>query len=108
MQSLLTPLILVIALMTAAVAAEPQLDGAGTLPCGRWTFVRRDRTGVGYEQWVLGFLSGISYAGEAAGDNPVNGVDGETVWAWIDTYCQAHPLETIATASAAFVRARPH
>ena len=108
MQSLLIQMVLAVALMTTAVAAEPKLDGAGTLTCGRWTFVRRERTAVGYEQWILGFLSGISYAGKGTGDNPLNGVDGETVWAWMDTYCQAHPLDLLATASAAFVRARPH
>ena len=31
--------------------------GQGTASCGTWTSARRDREALGYEQWVVGFLS---------------------------------------------------
>ena len=44
------------------------------------------------EQWVTGFLSGIGFVGEDGAD-PLKGLDGNAVHAWIDNYCHAHPLE---------------
>jgi hypothetical protein len=54
----------------------------------------------------LGFLSGIAYE-STDGENPMNGLDAEAVWAWIDNYCQAHPLEQIVTAGQQFVFVHP-
>jgi hypothetical protein len=65
--------------------------GQGTLSCGIWTAWRRTSGALGPEQWVLGFLSGIGAAGRA-GDDPLDGMDAEGVWAWIDIYCSIHPL----------------
>jgi hypothetical protein len=59
---------------------------------------------------VLGFLSGIGYEGGEDVD-PLHGMDAKgvwAVWAWIDNYCQAYPLEAITTAAKAFDRAHPH
>jgi hypothetical protein len=53
-----------------------------------------------------GFLSGIGYEGDA-NLNPLNGMDAYGVWAWIDNYCQAHPIETIMEAAEAFASAHP-
>ena len=39
--------------------------------------------------------------------DPLNGVDAFAVWAWIDNYCRAHPLDTIQKASVEFVMAHP-
>jgi hypothetical protein len=63
------------------------------------------------ESWVMGFLSGVGFEAhqEAQGvDNPLDGMDVEGVWAWIDNYCQTHPINDIAQAAAAFYRAHPH
>jgi hypothetical protein len=49
--------------------------------------------------WALGFLSGW-----AAQANPklLDMVEPEGVSAWLDTYCQAHPNDTLPTAVLAF------
>jgi hypothetical protein len=73
--------------------------GVGTGSCGTWTAARRDRRALLYEQWILGFLSGEGAASAVLADgrdNPLNGMDAEGVWAWIDTYCQVHPLDQIS------------
>jgi hypothetical protein len=92
---------LVVVLMNgAADAAEGKYSiiGVGTGSCGTWTAARRDRRALLYEQWILGFLSGEGAASAVladGSDNPLNGMDAEGVWAWIDTYCQVHPLDQI-------------
>ncbi len=60
------------------------------------------------EQWILGFLSGVGYAGNESGLDPLIGVDDEGVWAWVDNYCQAHPLDLLIQAAVAFRMAHPH
>lgn len=97
-----------IMLMAGPADAQFQLIGSGLTSCGGWTAARRDRQAGGYEQWIVGFLSGIGYQGDIEGANPLNGLDAYAVWAWTDNYCAAHPLETIFEAATAFSRAHPH
>jgi hypothetical protein len=99
-------LALATALMTgsAEAAASAQQDtyhaiGQGASSCGTWSAARRNQYAFGYEQWVWGFLSGVGFQGGANGVNPLNGVDADAVWGWIDNYCQGHPLELLASAS---------
>ncbi len=77
--------------------------------CGTWTAERRapdPAVAMQYEQWILGFMAG---AGEFSLNlDPLNGVDTQGVWARIDNYCAAHPLDLVATAGSAFVAAHPH
>jgi hypothetical protein len=92
-----------------AQAQTYNLIGSGTGSCGTWSADRRQPPPVAFqdEQWVLGFLSGIGFVGDG-GDNPLNGVDAAAVWGWMDNYCQAHPLESIATAAKNFYQVHPH
>jgi hypothetical protein len=53
-------------------------------------------------QWVLGFLTAFNFYGNGSG-NITNGTDANGVFAWIDTYCAAHPLDQISTATVALV-----
>jgi hypothetical protein len=60
-----------------------------------------------YQQWIVGYLSGVASATSQAGMDPLHGTDAEGVWAWIDNYCQAHPLDLMIDAGTAFVVAHP-
>ena len=97
---------------TDASAADPgnyNALGVGTGSCGSWTAARRNPYGLqtlANQQWVLGFLSGIGFMG-AGVSNPLNGVDAEGVWAWIDSYCRDRPLDLIGRSAAAFSIAHP-
>ncbi len=88
----------------AAAPGDYSLIGVGTNSCGAWTSDRSSQfphLAIAEEQWVLGFLSGMGF--EASGkDDPLNGVDAQGVWAWLDNYCHANPLEPISRAAAAF------
>jgi hypothetical protein len=100
----------VAALISSAEAVQPgnyNLLGTGTISCGSWTALRRERQASLPEQWILGFLSGVGYEGLDRGDNPLNGVDADAVWAWMDNYCQANPLDGVAKAGSAFDTTHP-
>lgn len=85
--------------------------GMGNSSCGTWISARPHGSSswqsLGFEQWVLGFLTGISAMGFMTKLDPLNGVDGEAIWAWMDNYCKAHPLENIGNAAIDFVGAHP-
>lgn len=85
--------------------------GMGTSSCGSWTtnLNHRDRQWDHLLDlsWVLGFLSGAGYAGNSDID-PLHGVDGYGVEAWISNWCQTHPIEHISHAARAFIAAHPH
>lgn len=103
----------------AALAAQGGMSqaytikGGGAASCGAWTEARRLRAIAGqgehflYESWVLGFLSGIGFVGED-NDDPLHGLDYQGVLAWIDNYCQAHPIDNVSHAAIAFYREHPH
>nr|WP_294509525.1 hypothetical protein [uncultured Rhodopila sp.] len=98
-----------------SVAAAPRAlayheVGAGIDTCATWTSDRQSPAGppaLQDEQWVLGFLTGIGFAGSVA-DDPLNGVDAAGVWGWIDSYCKQRPEEKLVTAARAFFRSHPH
>jgi len=48
--------------------------------------------------WVSGFISAFNYYTSSSG-NVSNGIDANGIMAWVDNYCAAHPLDTIATAT---------
>ena len=105
-------------LMTSAAEAVSghKIIGVGLGSCGKWTSDAREygdgrpvipgsQAHLAQTQWALGYLSGVGLATDAF--DPLNNVDAQGVWAWIDNYCQAH-TERIADAAKAFVDAPPH
>jgi hypothetical protein len=110
MRFFLMSAVLIAGLITGVIrarAADFDAIGLGMGSCGAWTQARHDRQAFGYEQWVVGFLSGIGFKGIQFGDNPLNQTDAYGVWAWVDNYCHANPLNRIAAAGAAFFAAYP-
>lgn len=103
-------LALCVAAMPAVAQASPpgkyQLIGSGTISCGTWTAQRRQGQAWPAQQWILGFLSGVSYE-SSSGDNPLSGVDADAVWAWMDNYCQTNPLDHIFLAGEIFAALHP-
>jgi len=109
MKQLLVLIVLVL-ILTANEAASYSRLGAGTASCGAWTAFRHEGSmsarALSSEQWVLGFIDGITE--ESGGTlDPFNGVEAWNVWEWIDNYCQANPLKSIAEAASAFIAAHP-
>lgn len=111
MKLVLARAILAVALMTSSAGAGSySFIGQGGASCGTWIAVRRERAASGFEQWILGFLSGVGAEGNVVGSqtNPLNGIDADAVWAWMDNYCRDHPLGQIIEAAEAFVVEHPH
>jgi hypothetical protein len=97
--------LLAVALLAgSAQAADYNLIGAGVALCDTWTASRHDHQATAYEQWVLGFLSGVGSAGRS---NPLRGQDANAVWSWVDGYCQQYPFQAISDAALAFRAAHP-
>ena len=91
------------AISDPAHAADPggfEAYGAGLLSCGKWLAARKGNNWYENGQWVFGWVS-------AAGNYNVQGSlrhsDSLALAAWVDNYCRANPLNTIAQASAALV-----
>ena len=84
--------------------------GVGASSCGTWTADRVNPysfPAIADGSWVLGFLSGIAYEGPE-NDDPLAGTDAQGVFAWIDNYCRANPIDHISAAAEAFYGAHPH
>jgi hypothetical protein len=91
-----------IALMIGAAkdATAYTVIGYGAQTCGKWT---QDRNNNGLiarldEAWLLGFVSARSGSSQAGFDITQN-ADNAGLFAWIDNYCAAHPLDMIADAA---------
>ncbi len=80
--------------------------GQGTNSCGRWLEERKKDSleSATLTVWVVGFLTAYNVYVAPSGD-VLEGTDVDGAVAWIDNYCTAHPLETVASASEALVRA---
>ena len=104
------PPILFRAILTASLVicsadafAESHMIGLGNQTCGTWTANPVATSGVGqlYQQWALGFLSGVSYADPDHG--PLS--DATVVTNWFSDYCRDNAAARLADAAVAFVRA---
>jgi hypothetical protein len=82
--------------------------GAGVRSCGTWTETRRSgntTTTEYYQQWVAGFLSATNMF--TARNNKIGNIDilaqpnidTQGLWAWVDNYCIANPLDTVTDAA---------
>ena len=92
---------LALALTTGSAEAN-MVAGLGNSSCGTWTTARHDQRAWGYEQWVLGYVSGASEWKSEGGD-PLDGLDIQAVLVWMDNFCQSRPLATIEQAGMVFV-----
>jgi hypothetical protein len=85
--------------------AESHMIGLGNQTCATWTANPLATSGVGllYQQWALGFLSGVSYADPD--HDPLSGMDATVVTNWFNDYCRDNATTRLAAAADAFVRA---
>jgi hypothetical protein len=91
----------------AAMATE--VVGVGLAPCSTWIADRAapdSAEAVRDRAWVVGFLSGVAYAGSTT--DPLRGMNAEAVAVWIDKYCADNRLDTIVTAATRFYAAHQH
>lgn len=94
----------------AAVAASVDntfmiLGAPGAASCGSWTQGRKDKGVIqnGRQLWVVGFFTAVSAwvlpADRGVSPDISEGTDVQGLFAWIDNYCAAQPLVSLATAT---------
>jgi hypothetical protein len=80
--------------------------GLGDQRCGAWIENNPSTSGVAgllYQQWVFGFVSGVSYADPD--HDPLKGTDAAAVTRWFDDYCRNDTAARLGDVAIAFVRA---
>jgi len=88
--------------LTQAVAEPIRIDGTGIVSCGTWTQQRAPGTAIAniHANWIIGFVNGVRWAEER---NWGPGIDAVGLVAWVDTYCQSNPLDSVAKAAGALI-----
>jgi hypothetical protein len=86
-----------------AHASAWMVHGVGTESCGVWTKTRTQRPKPVLDiaeqaEWVDGFISAFNFY-QATVEDVIQRTDIDGVYAWIDNYCAAHPLDQISTAT---------
>jgi hypothetical protein len=83
--------------------------GPGFSSCGAWL-----QSGVDfrfeYVSWVEGFVSAYNEF-VWGGKNIMDSTDSAGMEAWLNSYCAAHPVDSVAQAANAFIeemKAKPH
>lgn len=97
----------VVLLTGSSRAAETyyHLVGEGMSSCEDWTADRHKLEEPDWymkSNWVLGFLSGAAYTNPNY--DPLRGMNARDVDDWVDNYCRANPLKTVADAAEAFAQ----
>jgi hypothetical protein len=95
----------------SASAAGPALTaGIGGLSCGTWTR-QRGQGGVQADidrEWILGFVTGVNWDRatnpNARGSLLGQGIDVKAWFGFVDSYCQAHPFDTVLQAAINLIR----
>jgi hypothetical protein len=83
---------------TVVAADYPTIIGVGLSSCGAWTAAKNGQYPLQYQAWLLGYLSAANrYLG--AGTDFLEKTDAAGAFAWMDNYCQSHPLSMIETAT---------
>lgn len=81
---------------SAASAEYRAVSGAGLLSCGTWTKHRNDLPyAYQFQAWVDGYLSAYNIASDGADFLLPVLKNKDGIYAWIDEYCRANPLDPI-------------
>jgi len=82
--------------------------GFGTSSCSTWRQdkSRNDRAYAADKAWATGYVSGAGYAVSLGSDGQrkLKTTDSAAIVAFIDTYCQAHPVDAISEAAQALIQ----
>ena len=64
----------------------------GAPSCGSWISEKVVVIRAGNERWLVGFLSGLA---AVSNKDFIKGTDNESIFLWVDNYCQANPLKDV-------------
>lgn len=91
-------------LSTPAFSNQVRVLAYGGQSCGDWTKERHSNSGaaVAMESWTLGYITGFNAYGlpDTVATADVSGnASSEALFAWLDNYCRANPLDTLHVAT---------
>jgi len=89
---------------SADTAGKIAVLGAGTVTCLAWTAEHASNSvAAGIQNsWVFGYITGFN--SWAPGTNDASqAVDNPELLAWMGTYCEKNPVDTISQASSALI-----
>lgn len=101
----------IFALAIPAMAAAQSIIvlGPGAISCGKYVEYRRDSANpisenmsLGDLVWVLGYLTAYNNYVSVDGNITAN-TDSSGIQLWVDNYCQAHPLDSLSSATSALI-----
>ena len=90
--------VLMIAFAALCVHSANATTVMGVRSCGQW--IARKSTDVdkaATEAWLLGYLSGLATGSRV---DILHDTDYASLMAWMDNYCNAHPLERVSSGAA--------
>lgn len=89
----------------ACAAGQYVILGAGSRPCGSWLQVRSQALpdSAALQSWVLGYVTSVNANFLTSSSDVTQGADPEALFSWIDNYCAAHPLDSLARAASALL-----
>jgi hypothetical protein len=79
--------------------------GAGSRPCGSWLQVRSETNpdSAVLQSWVLGYITSVNANVLTVSQDVADGDTPDGLYSWIDSYCAAHPLDSLARATTALL-----
>jgi hypothetical protein len=98
--------IAVVFLTGTHVAARDAPVGLGqaSISCGTWMADKRSPALATTDNaWVLGFISAFNLYMLNVDDDVAHGTDNKGLLSWIDTYCVAHPLDSLESATSSLI-----
>jgi hypothetical protein len=86
-------------------SSEYVVLGVGSRPCGSWLQVRSQALpdSAVLQSWVLGYISSVNANFLTSSPDVTSGASPDALFSWIDNYCAAHPLDTLARAANALL-----
>jgi hypothetical protein len=91
---------------TARAANQYVIFGAGSRPCGSWLQLRSQALPESaiLQSWVLGYVTSVNANLLSVNQDDVTaGATPDALFSWIDNYCAAHPLDSLARAASAML-----
>jgi hypothetical protein len=100
-------LFLALSVAAPARAASNQyvILGAGSRPCGSWLQLRSQALPESaiLQSWVLGYVTSVNANLLSVNQDVTAGATPDALFSWIDNYCAAHPLDSLARAASALL-----
>ena len=102
-----TGVVSILLLLAASARASDQyvIFGAGGRPCGNWLQLRSQALpdSAVLQSWVLGYVTSVNANVLTVNQDVAGGSSSDALFSWIDDYCAAHPLDSLARAAGSLV-----